>query len=96
MDRPKGWDKLNEIMCEVDGIDFVNKKVWLGKPAPGNIHFNDVEVLMQVGRRDKNGRDIYRGHIVKKEDLFPGKDGDETKISIGLVCWSESWPMFSS
>lgn len=48
------------------------------------------EVYESTGRKDKNGKDIYKGNIVRKE-----KDECLGEEETGLVVWSKGWPMFT-
>lgn len=66
----KAFDLLNEIMCDVEILDFVNNQVWLSAPARGWISLDDV-VLLQFNTdmetyeyRHKDGYvEIFRDNI---------------------------------
>lgn len=60
------------------------------------VHQVDSESVGEfIGRNDKLGKKLYTKDIVKKVDSFPGNNGDEEIVSIGVISWQKDWPMFS-
>lgn len=90
MNIPKfrAWLIDQNLMCEVDGIEFNNHEVFIcaeNETVP--FSFNEVILMQSTGLTDKNGVEIFCDDIVR----VTNEEGNE---SIHTVYWGGDYPAF--
>lgn len=88
MDRIKfrAWEKNLKEMIEVYNIDFVSKMI---NRDIAFRFFDEVELMQYTGLKDRNGKEIYEGDIVRyfKDELGIVKFVAGSFIIDGNTCY---------
>lgn len=84
----RAWDKSQNKMYQVRGINFDNEDLWLkiNEAQIMGANLFEVELMQYTGLKDKNGTEIYEGDIV-----FDSHCEENGKVIFNEGCFVIEW-----